>query len=366
MSSLDPKKFTFYITIENDVSEKDLNNVIMQKGSCDIFTPAREANTHQVINLSQLDKLSDLSKIIYSLPPSHYELSFVFIGGLINDRGMVIARLVLDLFNFIGHKEVRFEYVSLHDQYIDIYPIVFKYRTLHVSTNPEYSKPEDAVDTFHYQYIEKIEDILDIDKLAGVNFGNNKDKTFQITTITNLVLVSNGLDWKEMAIITRLSEIYPHIEHRTQTIPGPILFGLLTRSEHVAIRNAAPDFTLVNFHNITEITQLEAKGYVKIEQHDPVDLDDDPITTYKLTEKGERYKMLTEARVSLTNGIAVDDIITNLRSGMIYKVMDFDYISGEFKLMAMDYSAASLDINNNTDFFQANREEIAKFNKVVQ
>lgn len=366
MSILDSKKFTFYITLENDVSEKDLNNIIMQKGTCDIFSPTRDHNTHQVINLSQLDKLSDLSKILYSLPPSHYELSFVFIGALINDRGMAVARLVLDLFNFIGHKEVRFEYVSLNDPYIDIYPIVFKYRTVHVSTNPEYSKPEDAVATFYYQYVEKLEDILAIDKIAGINFGNNENRCFQITIVTNIVIINNGLDWKEMAAICRMGDIYPHIEHRTQTIPGPILFGQVSRSEHVVIRNTEGEGNIVNTHNISEVTSLVEKGYMLTAVLDPVDEEDEPIGIFKLTEKGERHKMLTEARVALTDGIAVDDIIINLRTGMIYKVMEFEFLSGRFHLMGMDYSAASVDINDNTDFFQANREEKAKFRKVIK
>ena len=369
------KQANVVLVLNDQVTQADVDKIIQSKNSTTVFDTSESANLHDVhfvVPLENIDSLNGLTKTLCLLPPTEYDLTFTIIGSLLTPNGNSLAKLVISIYNAVPNDvKPKFEYIEVLSGTWMTYDIKFNLKTLWVSDNPNYKVPVGALKEFRYKCLKDLSEILNLDIIDNLDYGSYDNHVFSFNVLLNYNLLVTGQDFKSLSIASRLAEFYPNMHVRTQLTEGAIQYAFLTEPETMLLKQFSDidEVRTYNHYRTSTIEKLAELGYItlKMVHVEPVDEDDDPkdYIQYSLTDKGKEFVLNTRYRDSVRNGLGTDSVIINLRNGLLYKNMGFDYTSAKYNLMCQDGTALQLDISTNIDFYYADKREKEMFNRLT-
>lgn len=300
--------------------------------------------------------LLDLNEVLAKIPNTNNELIFNFVGSEWEDNDK-FALFVATFYNNTKHEVVKFNLFKENDTEVLSFSkktLFFKYKTLTVSKESNYIVPEDTLPHFNFKVLSNVDEVFNAVTSFNVSY-NKENFTFNITNYYRIL--DNGLDPEYTVDISQIADNFYNISVITQVTPGIIQSALLEVKEDLLLRNCA------NLKVITDCgaryNSLVKKGYLKESG------ETDAGYTYQLTDKGLNYNRNSATRRSVRSGLAIDDVIINIVTGKLFKVMAFDFNSGVYNLMSEDCTPSKINILTDTVHYYAYPEEVKAFEELV-
>lgn len=303
--------------------------------------------------------VKDLSTMFYIISTCKQEkIALNFIGDFFNFKGeSKSTEMLLALMDYIGGQDNFFLTEKGEDGVIKIRQIITRNKRAVIQVNTNYGIPEDALSGFEFIDVEGRNDVITaILGHSPCKWLTAQDGTLVIEHITRFIVLENGSQPDTTAWVNRLQQMFGNVIYRTQLTGTEIQFVRFTPSEDLYMRK----WTLANSNDpYSDKTKLIKEGLVAF---DPTLTDPDgDAGGYVLTTLGKLYKANNSSRVSVSEGIAIEDVVVDLRDNTYHIVKDFDPVSGMYLLCSSDYKATRLDILNNTTHFKALEVEKENF-----
>lgn len=347
MSSLTRKEVYLNLYLNGDIQDEDIDAISKFFKTKSFTDYGTSDNRHLFIDVGETLPLHDLNYVLGKLPTIEYNLIINFIGNdwVENDKFGTFATTV---YAATKNHQVSFNLIDFDENSdFKVKPISLKYKTLTVSKESNYIVPNEALPHFNFEVRNNLEDVFAVVTTPRTYF----DKVeCQFIIYNTYRILDNGLDPKYTVAISQIADSFYNIGIATQVTPGIIQSALLEINEDMLLRNCA------NLSNITDYgsryDSLVTKGYLKEIG------ESDAGYHYKLTDKGLAYNRNSATRRSVRSGVAVDDVIINILTGIKYKVMSFHNVTGEYNLMSENFNAESINIITDTTHFFAHPEEV--------
>lgn len=336
----------------------------LEKASLKVLEKIKELNKiqGQDVNLKMINvnvtkelTLEDLNKVLSKIPNSFNDVIFNFIGYTWEEK-QTFGLFAYMLYNGINHKVVKlnlFKETSLEELDFEQSSLGFKKITTTVSKETDYVVPENALPHFNFKVVEAGQ-IFETVTATNVVYCK-ETKTFNVEG--NYNILDNGLDPDFTMDMSTLVAEYGNVKILTQSKPGIIQSALLEQNEDIVLRNYATVKIIRSYSR--QLPSLVKKGYLELSHVD------EEGEVYKFTSKGLEYIENSMVRKSVREGLAIDDIIVNLKSNKYFKVMNFNSITGKYLLMDSEYKASNLDIIFDTEHFHALSQEKIKFEELI-
>ncbi len=197
-------------------------------------------------------------------------------------------------------------------------------------------------------------------------------ETLQLKYVKRYTFISDESGSYENNLARKIVDTFNGIGMRTQINDGPLEFLTLTNSADLFLRtNKRKEFTEnqigTDQDGCSFTKELLKHEYIAVKEViPPVDVDDDEIIVYTLLEKGRKYRDNTISRESVTAGVSINDILYSTETGLLYKVMDYDYTSDIYALMSDDFHSLKFNPKVDAHFYKATLEERLRFEEKIK
>lgn len=332
-------------------------------GSTDIFDLEEGVITH--VNL-RVEAEKELTTILVNSKSDEIKINFI---GNVLSHDSDSAESILNLMKLVT--KGNFYHTQCIDDKIVTREILVKRVTTVIQNTPlivvdEQPKtvPVDILDHFHVHNVHSRNGVINV--LKGEILPKwvlDNEKTICIKTTGQILLMDTGRDYEKTRWLTKLSNIYKNVVVRTQREGEVLDFVRFTPREDTYLRLASNRELISGGCFGIRSTKIFKEGYVCF---DPTIIDSDgDAGGYRLTEKGKQYRENNLSRKSVQKGLAIGDVVIDIRDGSLHKVNDYDCIRDQYLLCGETFGATSINILFNNTHYHAYTHEVEKMNSLM-